>query len=336
MSFEERLHAFVQLGLYLNTIDSNTLNSLSDNASRQNLWFTPDSIRTALTGVSRLLQEDDLRQWLLPYQLQDNQTPKVIGLILAGNIPLVGFHDILTVLITGNAALIKPSSKDTVLMEFIVQRLTDIEPRLRDRITFAETLKNFDAVIATGSDNSSRYFEYYFGKYSSVIRKNRTSCAILTGQETQAELHALGMDVFSYFGLGCRNVSKLWVPENYAFPTMFSHWEKFNDIIHHHKYVNNYDYQKAIALVNKTPFLDNGFVLLMESQQIVSPISVLYYEHYRSQDDLKERISLVSEKIQCVVGNRAPATVPFGQAQFPGPADYADGVDTVRFLAELK
>jgi hypothetical protein len=282
-----------------------------------------------------MLQEHDLRQWLSSYSFDDSRPSKTVGLVLAGNIPLVGFHDILTVLVTGNIALIKLSSKDSVLTEFVLQQLVDIEPRFRDRFSFTETLKNFDAVIATGSDNTSRYFEYYFSRYPSIIRKNRTSCAILTGQETPEELDQLSADVFTYFGLGCRNVSKLWVPEGYNFPSLLDRWRKHEEIIQHHKYANNYDYQKAIALVNKTPFLDNGVVLLMESEKIVSPISVLYYEYYRTEHDLKERLSLVSDKIQCIVGKTPPATVPFGQAQFPGPGDYADRVDTVEFLLGL-
>jgi hypothetical protein len=335
MNFEERVRAFVLLGQRITTIDSTTLNSIYDRVGNQNPWFTPANITTALTGVSKMLSESELRKWLSSYTFDDNRPSKTIGLVLAGNIPLVGFHDILTVLITGNIALIKLSSKDSVLTEFVLQQLTDIEPRFRDRISFTETLKNFDAVIATGSDNTSRYFEYYFSKYPSIIRKNRTSCAILTGQESDQELDELAADIFTYFGLGCRNVSKLWVPENYDFPFLLDRWKKYEEIIQHHKYANNYDYQKAIALVNRTPFLDNGIVLLMENEKVVSPISVLYYEYYRTEDDLKEKLSLVSDKIQCIVGQTQPATVPFGQAQFPGPGDYADNVDTVKFLLGL-
>src|SRR5690606_15532903 len=197
---------------------------------------TPSNITTALTGVSRMLQEHDLRQWLSSYSFDDSRPSKTVGLVLAGNIPLVGFHDILTVLVTGNIALIKLSSKDSVLTEFVLQQLVDIEPRFRDRFSFTETLKNFDAVIATGSDNTSRYFEYYFSRYPSIIRKNRTSCAILTGQETPEELDQLSADVFTYFGLGCRNVSKLWVPEGYNFPSLLDRWRKHEEIIQHHKY----------------------------------------------------------------------------------------------------
>ena len=336
MNFEERLRAFAQLGHNLNAIDGPTLNSLYERAGNQNPWFTPASINASLTGVSKLLHEDDLHQWLFSYDQQDNKVPKIIGLILAGNIPLVGFHDILTVLITGNIALIKPSSKDRVLTEFIVQQLTDIEPRFRDRISFTETLKNFDAVIATGSDNTSRYFEYYFSKYPSVIRKNRTSCAIITGNEPEQDLTALGQDIFTYFGLGCRNVSKLFVPEGYDVKLPISAWESYSEVAHHHKYFNNFEYQKAVMLINKTPFIDGGFVLLTPSDKLVSPISVIYYEEYSSDEQLRDMIAGNQAKIQCTVGTHPLSNVPFGEAQFPGPADYADGIDTIRFIADLE
>lgn len=282
-----------------------------------------------------MLQESGLRDWLSQYDLDEPRPPRVVGLVLAGNIPLVGFHDILTVLITGNIALIKPSSKDTVLTEYVLHQLTDIEPRFRDRISFTETLKNFDAVIATGSDNTSRYFEYYFNKYPSVIRKNRTSCAIITGNEMPQDLAALGRDIFTYFGLGCRNVSKLFVPGGYDVKLPISAWEPYNEIVHHHKYFNNLEYQKAILLINQTPFVDGGFVLLTASDKFVSPISVIYYVEYSSDEHLRDLVEQSSTKIQCTVGSHLLSNVSFGETQFPGPSDYADGVDTIKFLSEL-
>lgn len=335
MNLEERLHAFVRLGHNLNAIDGNTVNSLYTRAGNQNPWFTPANINTSLTGVSKLLQEQELRHWLSAYNLNILRSAKVVGLILAGNLPLVGFHDLLTVLVSGNTALIKPSSKDTVLTEFVLQQLIDIEPRFRNRITFTETLKNFDAVIATGSDNSSRYFEYYFGKYPSVIRKNRTSCAIITGEESAQVLAALGRDVFSYFGLGCRNVSTLFVPKGYDINLLPDTWQAYSEVAHHHKYFNNFEYQKAILLINKTPFTDGGFILLTPSDKLVSPISVLYYQEYSSDENLRSLIAGNQAKLQCTVGTHPLCNVPFGEAQFPGPADYADGVDTIRFLINL-
>ncbi len=335
MNFEERLRAFVQLGHHLTTIDGATLNSLCERAGNQNPWFTAANINISLTGVSKLVEESALRDWLSSYDLDERRASRVVGLVLAGNIPLAGFHDILTVLITGNTALIKPSSKDAVLTDFILQQLVSIEPRFRDRISYAETLRNFDAVIATGSDNTSRYFEYYFGRYPSVIRKNRTSCAIITGDETSEDFTALGKDIFTYFGLGCRNVSKLFVPRDYDIQLPIHAWEPYSDIIHHHKYFNNYEYQKAILIINKTPFVDGGFVLLTASDKLVSPVSTLYYEEYSSDDHLGSLMAAHAAKIQCTVGTHALSNVPFGEAQFPGPTDYADGVDTVRFLMGL-
>jgi hypothetical protein len=205
-----------------------------------------------------------------------------------------------------------------------------------DRIIVAEQLKNFDAVIATGSDNTSRYFEYYFGKYPHIIRKNRTSVGILEGDEDSESLLALGFDVFSYFGLGCRNVSKVFVPQDFGFDQLFPAWEKYQGIIHHHKYCNNYDYQKSILLVNQQPFLDNGFVLVQESDRLVSPISVLFYERYSDMSQLRERLAAASDKIQVVEGNHAVCDVGFGRSQQPQLGDYADKVDTMQFLSNLK
>jgi hypothetical protein len=255
---------------------------------------------------------------------------------MAGNIPLVGFHDFLSVLIAGHVAVIKLSSKDTVLLRWLIGLLLEIAPAFKDQIDIAERLQNFDAVIATGSDNSSRYFEYYFGKYPHIIRKNRTSVAILTGKETPEQIAVLGNDVFSYFGLGCRNVSKVFIPEGYTFETLLRPWEPRNPIIHHHKYCNNYDYQKSILLVNCVPFLDNGFILLQQSEKMVSPISVLYYETYSDDQSLAATLAKHADKIQCITGLHALATVAPGQSQFPALTDYPDQVDVLEFLAELR
>jgi hypothetical protein len=220
-------------------------------------------------------------------------------------------------------------------MHFMTDSLINIEPQFQQAIRFADQLKNFDAIIATGSDNTSRHFEYYFSRYPNIIRKNRTSIAVLNGQETNDDLVLLGEDVFSYFGLGCRNVSKLFLPAGYPPEKLFSHWDTFAEIIHHHKFHNNYDYQKSILLVNQKPFLDNGFVLLEESEKLVSPIAVIYYEFYEDPGSLSERLAGISNKIQCVVGNTDNATVSFGQAQYPNVTDYADNVDTLHFLTTL-
>ena len=255
---------------------------------------------------------------------------------VAGNIPLAGFHDLLSILVSGHALMAKLSSKDSVLPTFLADKLVEIEPKFAPAISLVPRLRGFDAVIATGSDNSARYFQYYFGKYPHIIRKNRTSCAILEGTENDEELRLLGKDVFSYFGLGCRNVSKIFVPEDFDPVRLVNAWDVYVDIIHHHKYHNNYDYQKSILLVNKIPFYDSGFVILQENEKLVSPISVVYLQRYTNLDALTTHLDEIEEKVQCIVGKTRPANVPFGQAQEPELWDYADAVDTMKFLEELE
>lgn len=335
MNIDERIGVFEKLGRYLRAIDSDEFGKLAEKVGNENPWFTPSNIRLAIEGLLVYLQPDHLREWVLRYNLPETRSTRTVAVIMAGNIPLAGFHDFLSVLISGHTAMIKLSSKDRVLLPYLVRQLENFEPRFRERIIFAEQLKGFDAVIATGSDNSSRYFEYYFGRYPHIIRKNRASCAILSGNESREELQALGQDVFSYFGLGCRNVSKIYAPEGYDFSKLFENWTAYAETIHHHKYNNNYDYQKSILLVNREPFLDNGFVILQENSKLVSPISVVYYEYYSGEEDIREKISAWNEKIQCVVGNVKPATIPFGMAQYPRLTDYADQIDTLKFLEGL-
>jgi len=334
MIIEERIKAFVQLGEYIKTLPEEKFKTLAEGIRIENSWFTEGNLRMTVSGILKFLDEGNLRGWLSGY-LPPTRNPKVIALIMAGNIPAVGFHDVLCVLVNGDSALIKLSSKDTALLKFLLEKLIEINPGFSSKIQYAERLKDFDAVIATGSDNSSRYFDYYFGKYPHIIRKNRTSAAILNGNENEQDLIHLGTDVFSYFGLGCRNVSKLFVPSVYDFGPLFRSWELFKEIEHHHKYHNNYHYQKSIFLVSVMPFLDNGFVLLQESERLVSPIAVVYYEYYSNLENLRERLYSTRDKLQCIVGSFSPATLKFGQAQFPGLNDYADGVDVLKFLSEL-
>ncbi|HEY9044456.1 MAG TPA: acyl-CoA reductase [Ohtaekwangia sp.] len=333
MNVHVRINAFSALGQSLKGLNFTDFQSLAEQAARENPWFTKDNVRMALDGIVEFLQKDKLEQWTAPYIIPTES--KKVALVMAGNIPLVGFHDLLSVLICGHSALIKLSSKDSVLLKYILNKLFELEPSFRSKVEFAEQLKNFDAVIATGSDNSARYFDYYFGKYPNIIRKNRTSVAILTGHEKTETLHTLGIDVFSYFGLGCRNISKLYVPEGYTFDTLFKSWEPYQPVIHHHKYCNNYDYQKSIMLINGVAFLDNGFVMLQENSKMVSPISVVYYEYYKDKNELTEKLTIAGDKIQCIVGNGTPATVPFGKAQCPELWDYADQVNTLQFLTSL-
>jgi len=334
MTLTERIHAFHTLGARLAALPLDEFQTIAERTRMENPWFTEPNVRMALDGVQQFLQQDALTAWTAPYTFGTDQ--KRVALVMAGNIPLVGFHDFLSVLIAGHVAVIKLSSKDTVLLRWLIGLLLEIAPAFKDQIDIAERLQNFDAVIATGSDNSSRYFEYYFGKYPHIIRKNRTSVAILTGKETPEQIAVLGNDVFSYFGLGCRNVSKVFIPEGYTFETLLRPWEPRNPIIHHHKYCNNYDYQKSILLVNRVPFFDNGFILLQQSEKMVSPISVLYYETYSDDQSLAATIAKHADKIQCITGLHALATVAPGQSQFPALTDYPDQVDVLKFLAELR
>jgi len=333
MTIEERVMAFHNLGNLLKKLPEADLQSIAARARQENPWFTLENVRMAVSGIRYMLTPDKLSAWIAPYNLSTQH--RKIAVVMAGNIPLVGFHDFLTVLLCGHSIIIKCSAKDSVLIHYISAQLAKIEPRFEPKIEFSEQLKGFDAIIATGSDNTSRYFEYYFGKYPNVIRKNRTSVAILHGEESDEELEALGTDVFSYFGLGCRNVSKLYLPKYYSFEKLFRNWESFREIIHHHKYCNNYDYQKTVLLMKGRPFLDNGFVMLLEEQKLVSPIASVYYEYYEDRKSLDASLLTVSGKIQCVVENTAYNERSFGRAQFPVPWDYADQVDTIKFLTEL-
>jgi hypothetical protein len=334
MNSEDRIEAFEKLGKYIHAIDEVEFQEIAQRAKNENPWFTPESLRQAFKGLTKYLDKSNLEKWLARYNLT-SQKPKVVAVVMAGNIPLVGFHDLLSVLISGHMIQIKPSSKDTFLLTYFLKKLVEIEPRFESFITITERLRDFNAVIATGSDNSARYFEYYFGKYPHVIRKNRTSCAVISGFESNEELMLLGADIFTYFGLGCRNVSKIYVPENYDFDKLLKSWEPYQDVMMLHKYHNNYDYQKSILLINRIPFFDSGFVLLQESEKLVSPISVVYYESYKDWDTLLRRLDQDKEKIQCVVGNVKHASVKIGQAQSPELWDYADQVDILKFLESL-
>lgn len=333
MKIEARIEAFHKLGVFLDEMSEGDFQTIAEEARLNNPWFTESNVRMAVRGLVKMLEHDTLSQWTSKYQSIDN--PRKIAVIMAGNIPLVGFHDFMSVLISGHHIVIKCSSKDCILVKFIANKLIDIEPQFQSAIEYREILKKFDAIIATGSDNTSRYFEYYFGKYPNIIRKNRASVAILTGSESEDDLTSLGIDVFSYFGLGCRNVSKLYIPEDYSVDKLFLSWQPYYDTINHHKYCNNYDYHKSLLLVGRKPFLDNGFVMLEESQKLVSPISIVYYERYKDDHQLSASLERIKDKTQCIIGNSPTSRVKFGQAQFPAVDDYADQIDTMQFLTEL-
>lgn len=334
MDVEDRIKVFVQLGKWMESWSEDTFSEVVSRAGNENGWFTKESIQLAISGTVAYLKENQLRLWVGQYDFGPIK-PMNVGLVMAGNIPLVGFHDLLCVLLSGHKAMVKTSSQDNYLMTKILQGLQDVSSELYSNVQLIERLNEAEAYIATGSDNSARYFQYYFGKKPYVIRQNRTSVAVLTGDESTEQLKALGKDIFTYFGLGCRNVSKVLVPEGYIFNEFFESIEEFGKALHHHKYQNNYDYNKSIYLVNRQLHLDNGFLLVTESKELVSPISVLYYETYSSQDDLHQNLEHNKEKIQCIVGASAEQ-IPFGEAQHPEVSDYADGVDTMKFLLSLK
>jgi hypothetical protein len=332
------IDVFSTLGRQLSYPDED-LTAIIQDEHYFNAWFTPSSVEKAVRTTGDMLNSESLSTWLNRYLLKTDTTSKKVGLILAGNIPLVGFHDVLCVLITGNHALIKVSAQDSRLIKNILSRLVVIDASFESQFTFVERLENFDAVIATGSNNTSRYFEYYFGKVPNIIRKNRNSLALLTGEETTEQLHRLGHDIFDYYGLGCRNVSKMLVPKDYDFVPFFEAIEPFNPIINHHKYNNNYDYNKSIYLVNRDKHLDNGFLLVKEDKRMVSPLAVLFYEHYENIESAEALLSAESENIQCLVSmvplKVSNQVVDFGKSQEPALWDYADGIDTVDFLTKL-
>lgn len=335
MNLEERITAFSTLGKKIKTLPDSERKELFDKAGNENAWFTPESLSLAFEGVLKFLDEGALRQWTTSYSFP--KTPKTIGVAMAGNIPLVGFHDYLSILIAGHIIQIKLSSQDAILLPFLNKLLLEIEPRFSKLIFFEERLSGYDAAIATGSDNTARYFSYYFKNVPHIIRKNRSSCGVIMGEEAQEELKELGKDVFSYFGLGCRNVSKLYIPEDYDLIPILKSWERYEIVAQHHKYANNYDYQRSIHLINQKHFYDNGVVLLMEDDRLVSPISVVFYEKYKDQNDLKSRLAKNGEKLQCLVSANAwyPGSIAFGKAQTPALWDYADNIDTLKFLESL-
>ena len=357
MTLETKKSVFVELGKFLsqfseeqsvqksdvlyNDIFFDDFEKLIYLSQSHNGWYTPEQVYFAIKSWAEALTEENISKWISNYSFdfaQDDKKEKTVALILAGNIPLVGFHDFLSVLITGNKALVKTSSNDQHLLPFLAKYLIAVDENLKHKITFVDgKLENFDTVIATGSNNTARYFEYYFKDKPSIIRKNRNSTAVLNGKETHEELEALGEDIFRYFGLGCRNVSKLFVPSGYSFDAFFQAIFKYQDVIHYEKYANNYDYNKAVFLMSNFKLLDNGFLTLKEDSSYASPISSVFFEYYENLEDLKSRLETDAEQIQCIVSsNLTENNVAFGQTQNPRLWDYADNVDTITFLLTTK
>lgn len=333
---KEYIKAFHLLGEHLK--DEQVIKGLQEKAFHQNTWFNAEETGYALRAWSEQLNEEKISSWLSAYTF-GNKEPKRVGLILAGNIPMVGFHDVCSVLLSGHIACIKLSSQDSVLIPYLLNKLVEFEPSFQSKIEYTERLNHVDAVIATGSNNTARYFEYYFSQKPHIIRKNRNSVAILTSSETNDDFVKLGHDIFRYYGQGCRNVSKLYVPQGYDFTPLLDALQVYEYIADQSKYYNNYNYYKSIYLVNKEHHLDTGFLLLKENTSLQAPLSVLYFEYYNNTQELNKHLKEIENDIQCIVANPiteiSSTILSFGETQQPSWSDYADGVDTLQFLTEL-
>ena len=340
MSLQERINAFVKVGLFINRhfniplLHENHLhlglNKVIETAFLHNRWFNPNFVNAAIQNIGIMLIEDKIIAFC---NNKESSKQKTVAIICAGNIPMVGFHDTMCVLLSGHKVLLKLSSDDNVLLPFFIKLLVHYEPQLESSILFSESkLSNFDAVIATGSNNSSLHFTYYSAKYPHIIRKNRNSLAILTGNETKQDFKNLGADIFTYYGLGCRNVSKIFAPLNYSFNLFFESIIDFDFVIENNKYKNNYDYHRAIYLLEQIPFLDNNFLMLRENENLHSPVAVLHYQFYKDETELQIQLELNMENIQCIIGKNH---IPFGYSQQPVISDFADNMNTSEFLLSL-
>jgi hypothetical protein len=331
MNLAERITIMVKLGKYLME-DSDELKAVKQKAYEKNKWFTPEFTSLSIKNISEnYLDENKLSAWINHYHIDDNIQPQKIGVVMAGNIPLVGFHDFLSVFITGHQQDIKLSDKDDVLLKHLIDKIVLWNAKISSIVKTSELLKDCDAYIATGSNNSARYFNRYFGKYPSVIRNNKTGVAVLSGNESEAQLSLLADDVYSYFGLGCRNVTKLFVPEDYDFIKLLNVFKKYNYFSDINKYRNNYEYNLALLIMNNKYYMSNESIILSEDENVFSPVSVLNYSFYENEKFVPEQLEN-NASIQCIVGNKY---IPFGKSQSPGLFDYADGIDTMQFLLTL-
>ncbi len=330
MKLQNRIEILLRLRDYLSA-NNEEWQAVKHSASIHNGWFTPEFINLAVNNITEgFLQQEKLNEWIQHYHIDDNITPKNVGIVMAGNIPLVGFHDFLSVFVSGHYQTIKLSSKDDVLLKHLIQKMVSWESSIEKYISVAPMLKGCDAYIATGSNNSARYFDFYFSKYPSIIRKNRTSVAILNGNESNEELENLSDDIHVYFGLGCRNVTKIFVPAAYDFVPLLQSFHQYKYFADHHKYKNNYDYNLSIQIMNNRFYMTNESTLLVENEAVFSPISQLNYSFYNEKEAVIDALS-GNEEIQCVVGT----DLALGLAQKPGLMDYPDGVDTMQFLLTL-
>lgn len=331
MNLQNRFLVLSQLKNYLNA-NTDTWLQTKEKAYQKNGWFTIEFIDTAVANIiHQFLDEEKLKAWAAHYHLDDNISPKKVGIVMAGNIPLVGFHDFLAVFISGHTQVIKLSSKDDVLLKHIVEKMIEWDNAVAQKIQFADLLKGCEAYIATGSNNSARYFEQYFSRYPHIIRKNKTSVAIIDGTESANELEKLSDDIHLYFGLGCRNITKLYVPPGYDFVPLLKAFDKYKYFIEHNKYKNNYDYQLSLALMNNIYYMTNGAILLIENEAVFSPISQVNYSYYNNKEEILKQLQS-DENIQCIAGIN---NIPFGMTQKPTLFNYADGLDTMEFLLTL-
>ena len=337
MELKERIKAFSELGkrmnqwlLQDNNVEESPLDVVVRQANHHNGWFDEKQVRNALSEVTYWLNEEKLSKWVDQYDLSKITSPKTVGVIMAGNIPLVGFHDYLSVLISGHHILAKLSSKDQILLKFFNQELLKIEPRFKEMVDFStERFTDVDAVIATGSDNSSRYFEYYFANKPNIIRSNRTSIAVLNGNESKEELHSLGNDIFRYYGLGCRSITKVYLPKGFSIDWFYTGIVDHGNVINNHKYQNNYDYHKSLYLLNRDKLWDNNFLLLKNDKALSSPVGTLFFEEYENLELLEKELLEKESNIQCRVGLGG---APLGKAQRPELTDYSDNIDVLTFL----
>ena len=333
MNIEDRIAAFAKLGDFIleNPLE---LQEIVNKTFVYNTWFTKENTNQALQNIANeFLNKEKLENWLTAYDLQLN--PKnsfTIAIVAAGNIPMVAFHDILCVLISGNKLQLKLSEKDKFLLPFILEKLVEFEPNFKDKVSIQFKLEKFDAIIATGSNNTAKHFEFYFNKYKNIIRRNRNSIGILSGNETLEDIENLGNDIFDYFGLGCRNVSKIFVPKDFELIGLKDGLSKHINVNQHNQYMNNLDYQRTLYLMNQTPLIDIDFINIVENKSLHSPISCLHVERYESIDDVNNFIIDEHENIQCIVGKDY---LDFGKSQQPTLSDYADNVDTMKFILSI-
>ncbi|WP_170266464.1 acyl-CoA reductase [Phaeocystidibacter luteus] len=335
-SLGTQLSDFLAVQPEVNTAWQEELLKKVNMAVHHNGWFEKSQVLHALREWSNALSDSSLSEWISRYPdgTFETESPKRVGIVMAGNIPLVGLHDLLTVSLTGHTAVVKMSGDDNQLIPALLAN----SPEITSGIEWAERLNSIDAVIATGSDNTARYFEHYFGKYPNIIRKNRKSAAVLKGDESEETLVALGEDVFRYFGMGCRSVSKIYIPEDFELDRIFGAWMPHQDVVQNNKYGNNYDYHRAILLLDRKPFLENGFVIMREHEHLSTPVGTVHYERYSDINAVHNQLVQAADSIQCIVGPTEWADLPtvgFGESQSPKLWEYADGIDTVSFLSKL-